>query len=282
MNSLLFSISKFFKNKNTVTIIGTIAIIAILYVGYTLQLKNATELVTVPVAKVTIDQKTKITSAMVDLVEVPRFLIKSNVITLRSLIEGKYTNYNVIIPAGSMFFSGESVLLDTLPDQAFASLKEGEIPFNFKVTLESTYGNSIYPDSIVDIYMKATDASGTVMVGRLLKDVRVLAVKDSSGNDVFESALETRTPSTFIFGLDSDTHLLMRKATYLDQYGVELFPVPRGGSLTDAQKDALTTVVSTSYLKEFIIANTVKITEDDLLEAEQEETDTTPVVQNAN
>ena len=271
MNNIMFSIKRLFKNKNTVTIIGIVAIVAILYIGYNWQIKNITTPMLVPVAKVTIDQKTKITSDMIEMREVAPILVSNNVVTSRASLVGKYTNYNVVVPAGSLFYENEGILVTELPDFAFSNLKEGDKPFNFPVTLTSTYGNKIYPDSIIDIYMKATDTSGSVLVGRLLTNVRVLSVIDAAGRDVFESSLETRTPSTLIFGLDTETHLLMRKASYLDRFGVELFPVPRGGTLTTEQKNELVTEVSTSYLKEFINANTVSITEDDLLKAEQEQ-----------
>ena len=276
MNKIIYNFKRFISNKNTLTIIMTILGILILYLGYTWRVNVATSPVSIPVAKVNIDQRTKITSDMITYIDVPNTMVGKNVIKSRMLITGMYTNYNVVIPKGSPFYSDNGVLVAEIPDNVFSALKKDQIPFNFKVSLDDTYGNSIFPDSIVDIYMKATDSESRVMVGKFISDVRVLAVKDEYGNDVFESAFEVKIPNTILFGLDKDLHLLMRKASYLSRNGVELYAVPRTGTFTQAQKDALVPKVATSFLRDFVIANTVNIEEEQLEEVEQEQ----PVVEN--
>lgn len=282
MQKIIYNIKKFLSNKNTVTIISTLLGILILYFGYTWRINVATSPISIPVAKVTIDQRTKITSDMITYVDVPNTMVGKNVLKNRMLIVGKYTNYNVVIPKGSPFYNDNGVLVKEIPDNVFSALKKGQIPFNFRVNLDNTYGNSIFPDSIVDIYMKAVDSESRVMVGKFISDVRVLGVKDEYGNDVFESTFEVKIPNTILFGLDKDLHLLMRKASYLSKNGVELYAVPRTGTFTQAQKDALVPKVATSFLRDFVIANTVNIEEEQLEEVEQEQTvveNETPVVE---
>lgn len=283
MDKIIYNLKRFVSNKNTLTILLTIIGILILYLGYTWRVNAATSPIKVPVAKVTIDQRTLITSDMIEYIDVPNATVNKNVLKRASLIVGKYTNYNIVIPQGSPFYKQEDGVTDiskmplvsVLPaDAAFAGLKKDQIPFNFQVSLSSTYGNSIFPDSIVDIYMKANDSAGRVMVGKFITDVLVLGVKDEYGNDVFESTFEVKIPNTVIFGLDKDLHLLMRKASYLTKDGVELFIVPRTGIFTEEYKDASIPKVSTSYLRDFVIANTVTIDEEILEENEQ------PVVEN--
>ena len=65
MNNFMISLKRFFKNKNTVTIIGVILIILILFIGYRTQIKNQVKPVQVPVAAETIQPRTKITSDMI-------------------------------------------------------------------------------------------------------------------------------------------------------------------------------------------------------------------------
>jgi hypothetical protein len=271
MNKFLYQLKRFLKNKNTVTIILTLLAILILYAGYTWRVNVATSPIRVPVAKVIIDQRTLITSDMIEYIDVPNAVVSKNVIRSANAIIGRYTNYNVVIPQGSPFYRYEDVaakdqvIVTVLPDDAaFAGLKEGQIPYNFKVNIGSTYGNSIFPDSVVDIYMKANDGSGRIMVGKFISDVRILGVKDELGNDVFESTFEVKVPNTIIFGLDKDLHLLMRKASYLSRSGVELFAVPRTGNFTSEEKDSLVPKAATSYLRDYVIANTVTIDEETL------------------
>lgn len=258
---------KFIKDKNTVTILGALLITSILYFNYNLQIERAISPVKVPVAKVTIDQKTKITRAMFDIIDIAPIMLMDNVITSQSDILDKYTNYNYIIPKGSLFYEDTGLLVNSLPDSIYSDLSSTLIPFQLEVDLESTYGNSIYPDTYVDIYMKSYDENNVLMVGKLIANAKVLAVKDSLGNNVFDSNLANKIPENLLFAFDNETQKLMRKATYLSNFDVELFPVPITG-LTQEQKDNLKTTVSTEHLKAFIENQTVTLAEDDLLVTE--------------
>jgi len=251
MNNIMISLKRFFKNKNTVTILGVIGIILILFIGYRTQINRAVEPITVPVAKVTIQPRTEITSDMIEYIEVAAVAIEDNV--LRSNIIGKYSNYNTVIPAGSMFYTDVLVDEEDLPDSAFVEIPEGQVPYNFPVTMNSTYGNSIFPGNYIDIYMKAVNEEGKLMVGKLFENIEVLAVKDASGRNVFENSEEARIPAFLIFGLDPEYNILLRKASYMYSYSVELFPVPHGATVSTEGS----TIVSSQTLKDFINANTV-------------------------
>ncbi|MDD2377907.1 MAG: hypothetical protein PHD10_00800 [Bacilli bacterium] len=253
MNNVLISIKRFFKNKNTVTIIGVLVILAILYWGYNSQINRAVAPVQVPVASTTIQPRTEIKATMITMIDMPAIAVPSNVVTYTASIIGKWSNVNAVIPEGSMFYTNVLVEKNKLPDSAFIEVKEGQIPYQFRVDLDSTYGNSIFPGNKIDIYMKAEDTSGKIMVGKLLENVEVLAVKDSSGKHVFENTEDERTPSNLIFGIEEEIHILLRKAEYLGGFGVELFPVPHGGVVESKGE----TKVSTQYLRDFINANTI-------------------------
>lgn len=258
MNNIIISIKRFFTNKNTVTIIGVIVVILIIYFGYNSAIKKATSPVQIPVAKNTIQPRTLITNDMIKLTSIPSVAVSKDVIRTSGAIVGKYSNINTVIPAGSMFYTGVVVNKEDIPDTLFEEIGENEVPYNFPVSMATTYGNSILPGNYVDIYMKALDNSRGLMVGKLLENVKVLAVKDSSGNNVFEDLSQNRTPAYLYFGVSEDIHILLRKATYMSGNSVVLFPVPHG---TNYQDEELSTVVSTQYLRDFINANTVVIEE---------------------
>ena len=59
------SINKFLKNKNTVTILGVLACLVILYAGYTMRINQKTTLINVWYANQTIQPKTLITQEMI-------------------------------------------------------------------------------------------------------------------------------------------------------------------------------------------------------------------------
>lgn len=254
MNNIIISVKKFFTNKNTVTILGVIVIILIIYFGYNSQIKKATNPIQVPVASKTIQPRTLITDDMVKLTSIPSVSVSTNVIRIKANVVGKYTAVNTVIPSGSMFY--QEAIVSQKPDAVLETVKDGEVLYNFPVTMASTYGNLILPNSYVDIYMKAVDGTNGLMVGKLLENVKVLAVKDSSGNDVFEDTSTTRTPAYIYFGVTEDINILLRKAQYMTSNSVVLFPVPHGTIVSDEE---LVTEVSTQYLRDFINANTVVI-----------------------
>lgn len=255
MNNFIISIKRFFQNKNTVTVIGVFLIILVLFIGYRYQINRMVSPVTnIPVAAQTIQPRTEITSDMIDYVDIAPIVLQENVIRYSSQVVGKYSAPSTVIPKGSLFYSGVVVTKDELPDAAFVELEEGQVPYNFPVNMDKTYGNSIYPGNYIDIYMKAYNETGTLMVGKLFENVKVLAVKDSSGRNVFENSEEARTPAYLIFGLDSELNILLRKASYMSQFSTELFPVPHG---VNVSTEAGETYVSSQTLKDFINANTV-------------------------
>ena len=104
------------------------------------------------------------------------------------------------------------------------------------------------------------------MLGKLIENVEVLAVKDSSGRAVFENTSEDRTPAMLIFGLKSNLYTILKKASYMDGLGVELYPVPHGG---EVQEEGATQV-STQQLVDYIDAHSVNIPEPEVNSEEDE------------
>ena len=255
MNNVVIALKRFFSNKNTVTILGVIAIVLIIFFGYRLQIKRQVNPIkNIPVASQTIQPRTKITKDMIDYIDVSPIVLQSNVYRSSQQVIDKYSNYNTVIPAGSLFYHEAVVKEEDLPDSAFVEVEEGQVPYNFPVNMDTTYGNSMYPKNYIDIYMKAVNENGQLMVGKLLENIEILAVKDSSGRNVFENSAESRTPAYLIFGVEDEVNILLRKASYMSSYSVVLFPVPHGATISGQEGE---TMVSSQTLKNFINANTV-------------------------
>jgi len=249
------SLKRLLKNKNTVTIIGVVVVLGLLYWGYSASVNSAVNPVNIPVASQTIKSRTQITSDMVTTIRVSNIAVTDNVYRRAADVIGKFTNVNTIVPEGSMFYYEAVVDNSDFKDAIFENLKKGEIPYLFKVDIEKSYGNSIYPGNLIDIYMKAIDDSGKVVVGKLLEDVEVLAVRDQQGNDVFADTSSTPAPSYFVVAVKEQFHILLRKANYITTNAIELFPVPHGG--TYVIDESTEVKVSTDYLKEFINSKSV-------------------------
>lgn len=260
MNNLKASMKKFLGNKNTVTILGVVLCLVILYIGYNARINSRVELIQVPYAKETIQPRTYITEDMIGTMNVPKSFIAGSYYSTVNGLVGKYSNYNTMIPKGSLFYADLVVDAKDLPDYAFQNVPEGHTVIIYPVDIYTTYANSMSPGSYINIYYKSLNDNGEVMFGKFISNVEILDVKDSSGQHVFENSEETRTPSYLLFAVPEDMHLLLRKALYLTDYDVELILIPNTETLTE--KDSV--YVSSSQIEEFINSKTAFVSVNDL------------------
>ena len=122
------------------------------------------------------------------------------------------------------------------------------------------------PGSYINIYYKSLNDKGEVMFGKFISNVKVLDVKDSSGQHVFENSEDTRTPAYMLFAVPEETHLILRKASYLKEYAVELILVPNTTTLTEKDK----VQVSSDDIENFINSKTAFVSVNELPKVEDQ------------
>ncbi len=261
MGNVLTTVKRFLGNKNTVTILGVLLGILVLYVFYNYRVKQATTPVSVPYAKVDLSSRTLITEDMIGFMEVSSSVVKNspNMITSRQELIDHYVAFGTTIPANSMFYTSQILDKNKMPDSAFANIPDNYTIYSLGVDLHSTYGNSIYPDNYIDLYFKAIDDTGVVMYGKLIESIKVLAVKDSQGNHVFETTVESRTPSELLFAVPDDMFDLLRRADYITGSSIEITPVPRNASYSANPGE---TLITSEQIKNFINAKSISAVQD--------------------
>lgn len=270
MNNFMIGLKRFFTNKNVVTIILVIVILVVLYFGYSGSIKRQTNPISMPTAAERINPKTKITGEMVKNKSIPASMIDENAIRSSNAILNKYTNVNVTIPEGSLFYKEWLVDEQNLPGNWIEQLdyEAGELGYYMDVNVESTLGNNVLPNTYIDIYMKANDENGTIMFGKLMKNVKVLVVHDGNGNNVFDNTDSIATPSKIGFAVNQDMYMLLKKADYLN---IDLVLAPRG--VTVPSQDYV--IVTSATLRDYIDAQTITVEEDVIAEElENENTQT--------
>ena len=269
MKNVLIGLKKFFSNKNTVTVICVLVAVLVLYIGYNMRIKAAVTPITVPYATKTIDSGTEITEDMVGTIQVPPSMLKGSPYRSVSQVLGKYASVDTIIPMGSLFYAKAVVSQAELPDSIIYNYPDGYVLVNMSLDINTSYGNAIYPGNYIDIYLKAvnkldestsvTTQQDKIMVGKLIENVKVIAVLDSNGKNVFENLEENRMPSMMIFAVPPEYHILLRKAMYLRTYDATLFPVPTNESLKETPGEVR---ISSQELQNWI--NTVTYWTDDM------------------
>ena len=271
MNNFVIGLKRFFSNKNVVTILLVIVILVVLYIGYSSSIKKQTNPVEVPVATKEIPPQTQITNEDWKIAKIPGSMLSTNVVRSSALVNGKYTKVNVTVPEGSVFYSEWLDTAENIPGNWIEQLdhEAGELGYYMSVSMESTLGNSVLPNTYIDVYMKATADNGTVMFGKLLKNVKVLVVHDGNGNNVFNGTSATGTPSKIGFAVNPDMYTLLHKTEYL--YDVSLIIAPRGSKVPEDCQDNCV-VVTSSTLRNYVDARTITAPEDEITKEEVEET----------
>ena len=263
------NLKKFLQNKNTVTVIGVVLAIVVLYVAYNMRVNSAIKPITVPYALEQISPGTQITSEMVGTREVPPSMLAGNVITSQSQVIDKFSSADTVIPEGSLFYERTVVEKEQLPANIILDYPKGYVLFNMDVSIDSTYGNSVYPGNYVDVWLRAVnniskeqlesgnfnpDEVNKVMYSKLIKNVKILAVKDSAGNPVFSNLDDKKTPSMIIFAVPEDIFVLLRKAQNMQTYETSIELVPTNESLKDNPGEIEVTI---DKMKEWINKLTV-------------------------
>ncbi len=263
MGNLSANLKKFLSNKNTVTIICVVAGILVLYIGYTWRVNNAISPTTIPYAKTALSSRHVITNDDIGYMEVSSAVISksSNMIRNANQLIGKEVMYGTTIPQNSFFYTETVVSPENQPDSTIVDIPDGYTLFALPVDLHSTYGNSIFPGNYIDLWFKGMNDYNRLMYTNLISSIKVLDVRDSQGQSVFETSTEKRTPSDLLFAVPDDMYSLLRKAQYLSGYSVEIIPVPRNKNYTANPGE---TEVASEYVKNFILSKTEVIPDENM------------------
>jgi len=253
MGNFINTIKRFLSNKNTVTILGVVAGVIVLWAFYSYRVNQATTPIKVPYAKEALYATDEITEDKIGWIEVnSKFLRTADVIRSTGDLIGKVITTGTSVPAGGLFYKTQVVEKKDLPSSFIDDIEDGHTVYGLAVNNHTTYGNSIYPGDKIDLYLKATDENGRIIFGKFIESITVLEVRDSSGKDVFASGT-ARTPAELMFSVPNDMYELLMNAGYIS--GITIVPVPRNKNYTDSGGE----VKTYEFLKNFILAKTAVI-----------------------
>lgn len=254
MGNLLVPFKKFLSNKNTITILGVLIGVVVLYLGYNWRVNKSIQPVQIPQATQTMFAGSKIIDGSYKLTSVPKDLITKmpNLITKREQLANKIVAYNSTIAINGFFFT-ENILDETeVPSSIFAYIPDGYTIYRMEVDNKKTYGNSILPDTKIDLYMSTTvqEDDNKPVYGRFIKSINVLAVRDKDGKDVFLDKDNPSEAALLLFAVPENLFLLLKKC---EKLGIELEPVPRNESYT---KNPSATELTSDDLQAMVINKT--------------------------
>jgi len=246
MGNISENIKKILANKNTVTVVMIVLIIIVLYFAYNYRVNQATKPISVPYAESLISPGVEITEDMVGVTEITSSMLhKLGAVSNPNEVVGMWSNPDSVIPAGSLFYERSLIKRDQISNDDI-NYPAGWVPYHLdNISIDSTYGNAMYPGNYIDIYIKIVEKktkkdneqSDFIKVSKLFKNVKILSVKDSSGNDVFADLDEIKTPSMMIFALPEDDYIILKKCENLTGLDATIIPVPTKESLEEKPGD---------------------------------------------
>jgi len=264
MGNIMLKLKRFLGNKNTVTILCVIAGVAVLLFGYNYRVSQAVKPISIPYALKRMAPKSKIEYENVGTIKVSGAFVEQtkDLITNKSYIMSKewYVDYDTVIPEGGLFYKSQLVEKKELPDTAWDEIPDGATIFSLSVDSHSTYGNSIMPDNFIDLYLKATDENGKVIFGKFIESIKVLAVRDSSGKDVFSDSDVKKNSSELLFAVEDNLFMLLSEATFVG--GVDIVPVPRNEAFRTEGNTEVGTQVSKEELVNFILEKVSELSDE--------------------
>lgn len=264
MGNIMLKLKRFLGNKNTVTILCVVAGVAVLLIGYNYRVRQAVQPVNIPYSLKRMEPKSKVESDNVGTIKVSGAFVEQteDLITSKQYIVSNewYVNYDTVIPEGGLFYKSQLVKKEDIPDTAFDDIPDGSTIFSLSVDSHSTYGNSIMPGNFIDLYLKATDDNDKVIFGKFIESIKVLSVRDSSGNDVFSDSQVERNSGELLFAVKDDLFMLLSEASFVG--GISIVPVPRNASYRNEGDTENGTQVSKQELVDYILEKVSELSDD--------------------
>ena len=249
-------------NKTVVSIVCGIICVIIIFFAYRSRVNEKVKAITVPYALEEIESRTEITKDMIGSVKVASSMLTDNILRNEKDVIGKFANYNTNIPKGSLFYSSSIVDWKDMPDSAWSNIEDGHTVVSLSVSGYTMFKKAIYPNAIIDLYYQTytEDEKDTKLVyGKLIENIKVLAVKDEYGRHMFNKGADQKAASDIIFSVDEDLNILLRKASYLNG---TIVPVLRNSKYTDSEINKGATAVSSEYIRGLIEEKTVMLEKD--------------------
>lgn len=230
---MIAKVKNLLLNRNTVTILGVLAGVIALWFFYSMTLDKAVKQQQIPVAAKELTAGTIITKDDIEYIEINNdALKKASVVTDSKQLIGYYVTNDTSVVKGAMFYKEQIVGKDELITRDIVTVPEGYRIYKLKVDNATTYANSIYPGDKIDLWLK-TKYDDKHVYEEFVKNIEVLSVKDSKGQNVF-AVSSGRTPSYIWFAVDEEMFIYLTKVEKLS--GMELYPVPVNKNSVD--KDA--------------------------------------------
>ena len=227
-------LKKFALNKTTVTILGIIAGVAVLVIGYTVRTNTNTSLISAYYVTQTVGSNVQLNESMIKKTRINASLIDTNkdLVTDLSQIRDKngeffYVNYGHTLTEGSLITKSALIAKENKSDEKlYHNLKDGETIFKIDVDLDSTHAKAIQKGNAMDIYVEGSN-NGEVIYTKFIENLKVIDVVDNqwaTTKDKNSAESNGMSPRYLITAVNEEMFQLLSNITLVDGYSFKLVP----------------------------------------------------------
>ncbi|NLA78770.1 MAG: Flp pilus assembly protein CpaB [Erysipelothrix sp.] len=214
------------SNKKRSLMVVSLVLLILVNVGIsTVIVRSLTKTEQVYVAKHVLVPRKPIEESDLQVVDVPRHTILSNIYTKKEDILGKVVAYHTSVFEGMFFFKDALDAPSASQDAPLLRLKENQIAVSMGVDVLTSLGNTLMAGQYVDVSCTYQIPKGATLVDTLFKDVRVLAIKDKYGVDM-DDPKSQKVPHVVLLAIDhadvNHFHLALKKGK------LDLIPILHG------------------------------------------------------
>lgn len=262
VENIKVNLKRFVSNPNTMTFLLVIVLIVVVYFVYNSLVNRAVSPVTLPYSSKLLSEETEITGDVISTVKLSGTFVTSSgeeLIQNRSQVLGKYVAIGYQIPQNSFFYKSAITDESNTNKPVSYDIPDGYTTFQLDVNFHKTYGCSIMPGNYIDLYFKARNDKGDKIIYDLfIKSIRVEAVLDKDGNNVFTHTGEDEDPkpTQLIFAVPNDYKELLETAMLISSNSIELIPVPRNAGYSENPED---TSIANEAIADFILSKSVHV-----------------------
>ncbi len=266
MGNIVSTFKRFLSNKNTITILGVLLGLVVLFVGYNYRVKTAVDTVDIPYAKKTISAASEITSDAVGTMKILRSTINENknlisdINRVLSASQRYCVSERSSVPEGGFFYTEQVKSCNLVNRDVLDNMPDGYKPVAIPVNLQTTYGNSMFPGDYIDLYAKMYTDEGKLIYEELVTKLPIMDVRDNNGMSIYYSNDTTGSPAMLLFAVPEELFSWLAKATLLTNV-VELVPLPGNASYSAEVGE---TKVTNNRIKDVILEHTVEIKDEDI------------------
>ena len=234
MGNILNAIKRMLANKNTLTILGIIAGVATLVIGYTYRTNTSTAMVNAYYVTEEVGPNTQLNETMIKKTRINQSITKTSpdIVTNLNDIKDKsgefyFVNYGHTLTQGALITKSSLIAKENKSDEKlYHNLVEGQTIFKIDVDLDSTHGNSIQKGNAMDIYVEGKDGD-EVIYTRFIENLKVIDVVDnkwSTTKDKKSADDSNMAPRYLVTAVDEEMFQLLTKITLIDEYKFKLVP----------------------------------------------------------